>query len=43
MGGLMAGQIAGLIRQEASAAQIITTIVQEAEALLLQAPAWVKE
>ena len=40
-GGLMAGQIAGLVQQEASAAQIIQAIMTQAEALLLAAPTWV--
>jgi len=41
-GCFMAGQISGMIRDEKSAAQIITDVVTQAEALLAGAPAWVK-
>ncbi|MCL1923647.1 MAG: nitronate monooxygenase [Propionibacteriaceae bacterium] len=40
-GCFMAGQIAGLVRAEQTAEQIITEIIGEAEALLRKAPSWV--
>ncbi len=41
-GSFMAGQIAGLIKNEASCEEIIKTMFDEAEEILKGAPAWVK-